>query len=81
MMNTNMLLQVLLILLAVATFLGSTECKVIITEVGANSDINVRRRRFFIILHVVSILACPHSFLTVSSVLYIRSRSGGVFSI
>ena len=49
MMNTNTLLQVLLILLAVATFLGSTECKVIITEVGANSDINVRRRRFFII--------------------------------
>ena len=47
MMNTNMLLQVLLILLAVATFLGSTECKVIITEVGANSDINVRRRRIF----------------------------------
>ena len=44
MMNTNMFLQVLLVLLAVATFLGSTECKVIITEVGANSDINVRRR-------------------------------------
>jgi hypothetical protein len=32
------------LLLALASFLGSTECKVIITEVGANSDINVRRR-------------------------------------
>ena len=38
-MNT---LRVFLLLLLAAT-LRLTECKVIITEVGANSDINVRR--------------------------------------